>query len=425
MKPPAGLIRRSSRCPYCKNPSHDALGGNENCPRLLKSRTATRLRSVLASGSYFGESPAPFVGTWNYPNINVGILSPPEEKEDVWQYDAPRFWASKDMQEPQIIDYRAALVNARFRAAKLEPQWSSASSAGSSFLEHAQEVAMASRPVELEIGIKDRPRFHVNANIYTAPTGPNALLQRVAVTSNPCISRHADTVFDAADMKAMEAISYLSKHDFDETSLTRMLSVGTLGMKKDRVLVPTKWSITAVDDVLGKKHLAAIRDYNYSDHLAFFGGYLGNYFLVLCFPDVWSYELFETYAHQRKADVQYTTDFEPYAGRRDYAYETAGGYYAARLGILEKLTSMKRQASVLALRLITEEYEVHLGVWVVREAMRKAMNSKPLNFGSSELMLNYARLLGKKKFGINVDFFTKRSMLLNTVLKQKKIRDFA
>jgi hypothetical protein len=206
------------------------------------------------------------------------------------------------------------------------------------------------------------------------------------------------------------------------------LSVGNLGIGKNRKLVPTRWSITAVDDTVGKDWLNEIRQYPETDYTSFFGGYLGNYFLILFYPDVWSYELFETYMPKSSWNVteetQFTTDYEAYAGRKTYAENCGGGYYAARLPILEKLKGMKRQASVLCLRFITGEYAVPLGVWVVREAVRKAMSSKPLHFADKSLMMKYANALIKKKFGFNLDNITKYSILLKEIKTQRKLTSF-
>ena len=43
---------------------------------------------------------------------------------------------------------------------------------------------------------------------------------------------------------------------------------------------------------------------------------------------------------------------------------------------------MGRQASVLAIREISEKYWAPLGVWVVREVARQAMGSDPMRFST-------------------------------------------
>ncbi|HLC19978.1 MAG TPA: hypothetical protein VJK72_03590, partial [Candidatus Nanoarchaeia archaeon] len=165
-----------------------------------------------------------------------------------------------------------------------------------------------------------------------------------------------------------------------------------------------------------------------SDIKAYFGGYLGNYFLILVFSDVWSYELFEMYAPDnflnKSSDVKFTTDYEFYDGRTAYADNTAGGYYAARLPILEELKKQKRQGTILALRFITSEYTVPLGVFVVREAVRKAMSSNPLEFASKELMMLYATKFILQKFGINLLEILRKSRVLNQVKEQKKLTNY-
>ena len=57
-----------------------------------------------------------------------------------------------------------------------------------------------------------------------------------------------------------------------------------------------------------------------------------------------------------------STDYENYHGRKNYATSTQGGYYAARLPILEYLHSIKKQASVLVFRLELASYWAALGV---------------------------------------------------------------
>ena len=146
------------------------------------------------------------------------------------------------------------------------------------------------------------------------------------------------------------------------------------------------------------------------------------------FSEPWSYELFEMYMPKAEWNisdkVQYMTDYEPYDGRKGYAENCGGGYYSVRLAILEKLKNMKKQAAVLALRFITGEYAVPLGVWVTREATRKALNNKPMEFASKELMIEYTRKLVKKKFGYNL-YLLNKSFIMDNLNKQLKLQVFA
>jgi len=383
--------------------------GKINCPICAKAYSQIRIKKQIVKENFSTDAVSPFVGRYGYPEINIGILAPPREEEDSWLYDAPQHWASNNFQIPKIIDFRSSLINSRTKIniKKINK-----------FLELNQEVAMSSSPVDVDINLKKKPVFRMNYDNFMAPTGPFADVKKAKLTENPKIHTKVQKVHYDADLKAQEALIYLYENKFDENFLSRILSVGTLGIGKNRKLVPTRWSITATDDTVGKFLINKIKKYNELNYSAFFGNYLGNYYLILCFPEVWSYELFETTVTNPS---NYMTDYESYEGRKNYANNTAGGYYTVRLAILEKMNEMKRQGSCIALRFITGDYTLPLGVWVTREAARNAMNAKPIEFSSKELMLEYAKKLINKKFNCDVDIYLKQSNLLKNIKQQSKL----
>jgi hypothetical protein len=379
----------------------------------------SNIKQKLTKKDFFGEAPAPFIGRYNYPNINVGILSPVDIKENTWEYDAPRHWSSQDYQIPNIIDFRSELINSRFTSnvkdVNLAPK----------MLQITQEVGMASKPVEVEINLEKKPFFRVDTNKFVAPTGPKGHIERARITSNSKISSKVEYVVNDYGLKANDAAINLYEKGFDEQVVQKLLSVGTLGIKTQRKLVPTRWSITAADDTIGKHIITEIKKNSEADYQAYMGGYLGNYYLIMFFPEPWSYELFETYANGiPEKNPDYTTDFEVYEGRKSYAKDTVGGYYTVRLAILEKLKQMKRQATAIALRFITNEYTLPLGVWVTREAARRAMSSKPISFSDKTLMIKYADLIIKRKFNYNIHHLLNNSYLYRKQKYQKKLSAF-
>ena len=392
------------QCIKCKG---RGFCGRKFCAIASKITSQKRI-NTSAKQDYFGASPNVFIGRYGYPNINVGLLS----TEEYNNHDAPLLWSKNDYQIQQVIDLRTSLINSSFST--------NIRSFNDRMLELSQEVSLAAKPVDVEVNLNKKPFFRLNFNQDTMPHGPNVRLKKARITENPKIPTKVDKAVSDPHLKAADAISKLRK-SFDEHYLTKILSVGNIGMKMERKLVPTRWSITAVDDMIGKQLTEEIKKYPESDHLAFFGGYLGNYYLILFFPYCWSYELFETIVGEKSS---FSTDNEFYDGRKYYADNTAGGYYATRHAILEKLSGIKRQSGVLALRFITNEYWAPLGVWVVREATRKSLLSKPIEFGSKELMLKYAQQFAKKKFNFNIDTLLKQSKLLDRMNKQKRIGDF-
>jgi hypothetical protein len=405
-------------CIRCKGV--DLACGRSFCPIYAKSRALFKVQDKITKQDFFGSAPAPFIGRYGYPDVNVGILSPSELDKDAWLLDAPRYWADNNFQIQQVVDIRSSLINSRFRS-NIKDQ--------NKLLQISQEVGMASRPVDIEINLKEAPKFSLNTDAYLAPSGPNAKLKQARITENPKIDMKVDKVSSDTDMLANDAIIYLYENNFDENFLSKLLSVGVVGLKEKRKLVPTRWSITATDTIIAKNILDDVRYLDEIDQpFSHFGSYLGNYFLILFFPHKWSYELFESYMPKASFNVsnsiQYTTDSEPFKGRKEYAENCGGGYYSSRLPILERLKKLNRQASVLVLRFITGEYAVPLGVWVVKEAVRKALQSRPIYFDNKELMLKYAELLIKKKFNYEVNNLTNKSEVLNNYIKQKTLFEF-
>lgn len=390
---------------------------------LLKSRYFFKSKELNQDNISSATPPTVFVGSkLPYPNVNVGIMSPPQDTENAWIYDAQRTWANNNLGINDIINLRTNLINSRFRSDVYQIK------SNNHLLELTQEIGMAINPVEVEIELKQKVRFKLDFDKVHLPMGPTAKLKQIKITENPKIPTKIDKVYSDTDLKAVGAIKYLYKHNFDEQVLTQLLSVGSLGLKTGRKLVPTRWSITSVDDILGKQLISQIKKYNSTEYQAYFGGYLGNNYLILCFPEVYSYELFETYAPKTSWNVassaKFTTDYESYSGRKTYAKNCAGGFYASRLALLEKLAELRKQSSVLVLRFITEEYTAPLGVWVVREATRKTLANKPMKFSTRKGMIDYAKAVAKKYFNFNLDLLLNESKLIKNIKTQKKLSSF-
>ncbi|MEA3430258.1 MAG: hypothetical protein U9R08_03220, partial [Nanoarchaeota archaeon] len=404
-------------CIKCKG-KNPANCGRTFCPIIAKNNAMFKIKDAVKE-DFQGGSPSVFVGRVGYPYLNVGILAPPGVSESQ-EYDAPRLWSDKGYNIPKIVDYRSALVNSRFKCGVME---------SNKFLDISQEIGMSLKPVDVEVNLKERPGLRMDIGPNVTPMGPAGKLEKAKITSNPGVDTRVDKVVSDTDLKSTEAIRYLYNKSFDENFLSKLLSVGNLGVGSSRKLVPTRWSITAVDDNVGKMLISEVKDFsNKVNYTAYFGSYLGNYYVIMFFPEVWGYELFESYMPEASwnasYDLQFTTDYEPHTGRKTYAENCAGGYYTVRLAILEKLKQMKKQGSVLALRFITGEYAVPLGVWVTREAGRKTLSGKGLEFGSKELMLKYCWALVKKKFGFDINNILKHSIMIKNMKEQSKLSSF-
>ena len=334
-----------------------------------------------------GSSPAPFIGRYGYPHVNIGFLSP-QISGDTNYYDSPRLWSRSNYQAGEIASMRYGLVNSRAK-------WKVKNiHQGGKMLDIVQEVGLAKQAVEMEVALKKPPSLNFKSESEVKPWGPAGGVLKARITANVKTDHRVEKVVYDTDLKAKGGILKLYKKGFEEGSLSKLISVGNLGVKKNRKLVPTRWSITAVDSTVSNLLVKEVKDYSVGDYQIHFGGEWGNYYLLLFYPEVWSYELFETYLASpvnpwSKNGLAYSTDYESYQGRKTYPEETAGGYFACRLPVLEKMKQDKRQYSCLALRFITSEYKIPLGVWVCRESARKSIQSKPIKFASEKLMIDY------------------------------------
>ncbi len=369
--------------------------------------------------------PSVFIGSkLKYPLVNVGILSPLEKDENAWVYDSPDYWAKKNFSIREVLGLRDNLLNSRFQTNVKDIRGAQGVS-NQKFVEIAQELAIASKPVDVEIELQKKIGPGLKKDRILLPQGMRAPLKKAKITGNVKVHRKLDKIMND-DIKAAEGINELYKRRFDEYTLSKILSVGVLGMKKNRRLVPTRWSITATDDMIGKQLLEKVRSYRWiENHELFFGEFMGNAYLIMFFPNVWSYELFELYlpgsSWNPGNEIKAATDFESFSGRKTYASDTAGGYYASRLPVLEYLDKIKRQASVLAIRIELPSYWASLGVWVVRESVRKALKNKKFEFAEMNEMTESSKKIGMIKFGFDPDKVLKKSRLFEQMKTQTNL----
>jgi len=415
----------AEQCLRCKGNSSKMYCGRDYCPILTRFQTFTKTNKIISQEDFSNYTPPTiFIGSrLKYPSVNVGILSPLEETNKPEIYDAPKTWYQERFSIKQVVHLRMNLMNSRFKSNVFDVRKSS------KFLELSQEIGMSLQPVNFEVTLSNKPKKIPEFEPISMPFGPSANLKKLKITENPKISPKIEKVFYDTDLKAISAIDYLYSKGFDEHALTQLLTIGTMGIKKNRKLVPTRHSITAIDDALGKQLLKEIK-YNETidEYRLYTGVYFGNVYFIMMFPEIWSYELFEMYlpgaVWNFTGKIEMMTDYEDYYGRNNYASNCVGGYYAARLPIAEFLHRIKRQASCLVIRAETPAYTDQLGVWVCRVAGRHALSNPPIMFETKESMLNYVQELIKKDFKFDPQTIYNDSKLLKNLKHQTKLSKF-
>ena len=340
--------------------------GQPVCPIVRRLEEMVSLPKIGSRMEGF-TPPEVFVGRSGYPLVRAGPVIPSAQAEEL-----PHL----GMNMEQIISARMGMVRSETKIKVLQ-----ANEPGR-LLEACQQIAMSSAPVGTEVSFIKPPRRRLQFDGVLSPTGPSGELDKMEITTNPLIPRKVDQIVLDRSAPADVAAAELYSAGIDVDHLSRLLSIGLLG--KRRRLVPTRWSITASDDIIGNILKDAVLDFPLvNDCYLFSGEELGNHFEILLSPRPFSFELIEIWrAHSLWAEEGFIgRDGEDVHPKKAYS-PLAGGYYAARLAVLEHLQRWGRQAGVLAVREISQDYWAPLGVWVVREVARKAMCSDPMRFDS-------------------------------------------
>lgn len=344
------------------------------CGELNCKKHSFLLPRSFSLKEFSGSSPPEiFIGRYGYPNINVGILSPIEHGDTQIMSSAEK-WHEKRLKIPEIVSMRNKLIYGKSKSCIKNPI-----TPINSFLSTLQEVAMTHKSISAEFKLK-KAIFKNKEQERRNPLIVNAAqVEKVTLQENPKIIPKVEYITSDTDAKATIGILELEKSGLQSSQIIKIFSAGLLGLRTNRKLVPTRWSITAVDSTLSEEKLKKIR-YNkeISDFLVFTSDYLGNHYEFLLLPAKWSFEVIEKGVYH----AGIWKDYESFFKRKKYAESVTGAYYANRLALCEYLENISRQASCLVIREILPEYNVPLGVGILRETSRAAFKQQPKKFNT-------------------------------------------
>jgi len=413
----SGVLRtRASRdalCVVCKGSR--MLCGKTRCPVMVRVNQFFRTAPLLSEDVDGASPPSVFVGRIGYPYVYAGPMVPPVH-EDTSFYDLPELWFGRAIDE--IVGFRSMLVRGKYRVHVRRFE-----EAGK-IMDLTRELALAADSTDVELGLTRRPRGFLVLDDDVQPFGPSAPIRDLRV-GNARWDHQIEKAYYDTDLKAADAVQELFGRGVLVTKIQRAFSVGAFGLKPNRRLVPTRWSITAVDSILSKNLMDKIRSYPLINEFRVYEStYLENQFEVLMLPDAWGYEAIEAWYPgtvwnpKGKWTVMFG-DWEGYDGRTTYA-DIGGCYYAARLAVCELLEKERRQARVIVLREARPGYIMPVGVWQVRENVRNAMRQTPLKYNTLEEALKRVA----SQFHIPMQQWINKSELIKNALYQKKITQY-
>ena len=359
---------------------------------------------LFSSDSLSGTSPpSVFVGSYGYPKVSVGPMVPPIHG-DTSLLDSPEKWKGKSLEE--IVNFRLNLIRGVKKISNDQTD--------GRYIESLQEVTMSSKPTDADLLFQKPTSPKVSLDGESAPFGPVGEIKSAKFSGTSSV-KSIEKIFYDKDLKAQDAVMTLYNSGIEISKIQKCFSIGMMGQK--RKLVPTKWSITATDDIISKSLAGEVLDYNLIDSCKVFSyDHLGNSFSVVLFPHRWIYEMIE--AWYSNGILGFGSDHEDARGIH-HPPAIAGAYFAAKLGVLEYLSEKKIQAGVIILREIRPEYAIPVGVWQVREGIREAMKQKPILSDNFDNALH----LASQKMSVSKSEWLSHGNI-STLMRQKTLSDF-
>jgi hypothetical protein len=363
------------------------------------------MRSVEVGEKLDGTTPpSVFIGSFGYPKVYVGPMMSPEHG-DTTILDMPESWIPKKKTQEEIINFRLGLVRGK--------QTVGIQDFNNKLVQKLQEISLAAGSVQSEAKFHGTPRgFTFDAEHQ--PFGPSASLERFEIDNVKWHPKMEKTFYDT-DFKAANAAVQLYNDGVLFSQIQKALSIGTMGVGRNRKLVPTRWSITAADTILANYLHDEVKWNEIIDcYEVYEFSSLNNYYVIILTPTPWQYEWIEAFIHVMENEELIFADHELTSGK--VGYSTVGGcYYSCKFGLLEALKRMRRQAGAIVLREAYEGY-VPLGVFNVRENVRSAMKQIPRKFASFRDSLNYV----STKLKLPMSKFVEQSTLIREMLKYRQ-----
>ncbi|MEM3096627.1 MAG: hypothetical protein QW756_04260 [Nitrososphaerota archaeon] len=404
--PPADSERRMEglKCNVCRGIARFCK--LSTCPFYRELLAGVRVSKIASDSVVSGPTPPSIlVGERGYPRVNVGPAVSLLEGPEAGHMDSPVGWLEIPL--ARLLALRLSLFHGRRRRRVSEAR------RAAKFMEALQESAASAKPVDIELYLGGPTVFRPGFGVRSAPYGPSAVTENVRIVGNVSVPRKVDDMIAEAGVRAEESLTTLYRSGFDEYYLTRIFSAGLLGRRAERRLVPTEWSITAVDDILSRKlyrevkEMRQISGFRLHSYQA-----LENAAHVVLTPTPWMYELLEGWL---KHSSLYS-DYEFLKPRRTYAEKTGGAYYAVRLAVLRHLHGRGEQCGAIVFFEVLPGW-IPLGVWRFREIVKRALESSCLKFHSLREALDELR----KRLQIPLERYLAASRLVPLITQQGRL----
>ncbi len=375
-------------------------------PKII-SKLINNIKDISNKNSLNSITPPDiFIGRIGYPYVSIGPLFGNDANEILAK---PEYWVHDNLDD--IIMKRISLFRGLYKVKINDIE--------NKEVIKLSEAAISYRKIDGEFHI-GKVTNNLLLDERSLPFGPGVKLNDFYLYNTNSDKRLENAYYDI-DANANDIVFELYNKGVEVSSIQRLFSIGGLGIKKNRKLVPTRWSITAVDDIISKRLIEKSKEFNLIDHIELFSySALDNHWLIFFIPGTWEYEVIEAWYPNEtwniSKEIEIESSYEPYYGRNTYA-EITGSYYAAKLAIGEYLNRINKQAKVLILREVREGYKIPVGVWNIREHIRDALKQKPIILNE----LNDAITIINRFMRLKFNVWLEKSKLLKNLIYQRRL----
>jgi len=401
-------------CGLCRGTK--LLCGKSRCPVLVKFHSRDKVKQLVDTLRIGGSSPpSVFIGRFGYPKVSIGPMIPPV-MGDTSLIDTPELWLDRSIDD--IVDFRSMLIRGKYNVDVFDVE------NPNKIVGYTRELALSKNSVFSEAVFEKKPYGKIAFYDEAQPHGPSAPLKKFGIT-NPKYEQHIEKAFYDTDLKARDAVLELYKDGIKVSKIQRAFSVGAFGVNKYRRFVPTRWSITAIDSTIGENLIEKTKTYPWINEFRVYSlNQFDNLWVILMMPSEWQYELIEAWYPNTTwnpygSSISIFNSYEFYEGRTTYA-EIGGCYYAARLAVNELLNREHRQAGIVVMREAHPGYIMPIGVWNVRESVRRSLTQPYRTFDT----LNEALVHVSEIMDIPLQRWIRNSAVLKNQLYQKRLEDF-
>jgi hypothetical protein len=312
------------------------------------------------------------VKSGKYPMLEAGFLASTEPLEHLSIYDFPEAWQGLD--RDTIFTMRRHLYRFLYPvdARSLQPE---------GVVRSLQEIALSVRPIALRVEGESLQLRRLQLRNGQLPSGNDVTIKSVELLSEPETSKVAERITEQ-DISAAEGIWRLLDYDYSLDQVVRLMSVGLLGKKGTRRIIPTRSSYKAtINAFIDRSVMELIESPSVTAYELYMSTLFGDRFAVLLHPG----EARVDYLRMDIVRDRMTRGFS-FEGLRQWPTDPKTSVFSdhARFSVYKNLVRRNQCCHATIFHMSKEPRNQLLGPWVARAGVQETLSSEPVKLDNKD-----------------------------------------